>query len=196
MFRKRLLWITRCLLFCLAGMFIAGRVSALLNPLIWWSLHQSGTTFLQLSSFVAAYYLPLVGIYGFCLGLIPIHRLKELIASSFGKVGFRSTPRPELAFSRPLLWAWAPVGLVLAIRFLTFSTTADRSALFSPTHGESRYEHFFASLNLRSESDLSAWIFDRFVLTGPTLFLLAYTVGVWLRHQLPEPPSSPAEAPE
>jgi hypothetical protein len=122
--------------------------------------------------------------------------LKELIASSFGKVGFRSTPRPELAFSRPLLWAWAPVGLVLAIRFLTFSTTADRSALFSPTHGESRYEHFFASLNLRSESDLSAWIFDRFVLTGPTLFLLAYTVGVWLRHQLPEPPSSPAEAPE
>jgi hypothetical protein len=53
------------------------------------------------------------------------------------------------------------------------------------THGESRYEHFFAPLNLRSESDLATWIFDRFVLTGPALFFLAYTVGVWLRHQFP-----------
>jgi hypothetical protein len=196
MLRKRLLWITQCLLFCLAGMFIAGRVASLLNPLIWWFLHHSGTTFLQRPSFVAAYYLPLSAIYGFCLGLIPIHRLKELLASSFGKFGFRSIPGPELVSNRPLLWAWAPVGLVLGFRFLTFSSKADRSVLFSTTYGESRYEHFFAPLNLRSESDLSAWIFDRFVLTGPTLFLLAYTVGVWLRHQLPEPPSSPAEAPE
>jgi hypothetical protein len=84
------------------------------------------------------------------------------------------------------------VGLVLAIRFLTFSTKAEQSVLFSATHGESRYEHFFTPLNLRSASDLSTWIFDRFGLTGPTLFLLAYTVGVWLRHQYPGPPSSPA----
>jgi hypothetical protein len=86
------------------------------------------------------------------------------------------------------------VGLT-SIRFLTFSTKADQSVLFSATHGEGRYEHFFAPLNLRSASDLSKWIFDRFVLTGPTLFLFAYTVGVWLRHQFPGPPSSPAEAP-
>ena len=30
------------------------------------------------------------------LGLIPIHRLKELPASSFGKIGFRSNLGPEL----------------------------------------------------------------------------------------------------
>jgi len=195
MLRKRLLWVTQCLLFRLAGIFVSGRLSGLLNPLVWWVLHQSRTTFLQRSSFVAAYYLPPIGIYGFCLGLIPIHRLKELLASSFGRFEFRSTPGPELVFSRPLLWAWAPVGLILAIRFLTFSTKADRSVLFSATHGESRYEHFFAPLNLRSASNLSTWIFDRFVLTGPALFLLAYTVGVWLRHQFPGAPSSPAEEP-
>jgi hypothetical protein len=196
MLRKRLLWITQCLLLCLAGIFIAGRLSELLNPLVWWALHQSGTTFLQRPYFVAAYYLPLIGIYGFCLGLIPIHRLKEVLASSFGKIEFRSTPRPELVFSRPLLWAWTPVGLVLAFRFLTFSDRAYQSVLGSTTHGEGRYEHFFAPLNLRSTSDPSAWIFDRFILTGSTLFLLAYTVGVWLRHQFPEPPSSPAETPQ
>ena len=88
-----------------------------------------------------------------------------------------------------------PVGLVLAIRFLTFSTKADRSVLFSATHGESRYEHFFAPLNFRSASDLSTWIFDRFVLTGPALFLLAYTVGVLVASSVPGAPSSPAEEP-
>ena len=195
MFRQRLLWITQCLLYCLGGILVSGRLSGLLNPLVWWVLHQNRTTFLGRSSFVATYYLPLIGIYGFCLGLIPIHRLKELLASSLGKIEFRSTPGPELVFSRPLLWAWAPVGLLLAIRFLTFSTKADQSVLFSATYGESRYEHFFAPLNLGSASGLSTWIFDRFVLTGPTLFLLAYTVGVWLRHQFPGPPANPAEAP-
>jgi hypothetical protein len=168
--RKRLLWVTQCLLFCLAGTFVAGRLSGMLNPLVWWALHQSRNTFLPRPSFVATYYLPLIGIYGFCLGLIPIHRLKEFFASSLGKIEFRSTPGPELVFSRPLLWAWTPVGLVLGIRFLTFSTKSDESVLFSATHGESRYEHFFAPLNTRSASDLSAWIFDRFVLTGPHCF--------------------------
>ena len=130
MLRKRLLWITQCLLFCLAGIFVSGQLSGLLNPLVWWALHQSRNTFLERSSFVATYYLPLIGIYGFCLGLIPIHRLKELLASFFGKIEFRSNPEPELVCSRPLLWAWAPVGLLLVIRFLTFSTKADQSVLF------------------------------------------------------------------
>jgi hypothetical protein len=193
MLPKRLQWTALCLLFSLAGIFIAGRVAGVLNPLIWWVLHRGGTTFLQRPYFVAAYYLPLIGIYGFVLGLIPVYRLKELLASALGKIGFQPTPGPELTFSRPLLWAWVPVGLVLAVRILTFSGKADRSVLFSTIHGESRYEHFFAPLNLSSTSDPNTWIFDRFVLTGPTLFLLAYTVGVWLRHQFPEPPSSPAE---
>ena len=194
MLRKRLLWITQCLLFCLAGILISGRLSGLLNSLVWWALHQSGATFLQRPSFVAAYYLPLTGVYGFSLGLIPIHWLKELFASSFGKIGFRSMARLELVFSRPLLWAWAPVCLVLTIRFFTFSTNVHQSVLFSATHRESRYEHFFAPLNVPYAFDLSTWIFDRFILTGPTLFLLAYSAGVWLRHQYPGPPSSFAES--
>jgi hypothetical protein len=49
--------------------------------------------------------------------------------------------------------------------------------------------------NIRATSDPSAWIFDRFVLTGPTLFLLAYTVGVWLRHEFPRRPFIPNEKP-
>jgi hypothetical protein len=194
MFRKRLLWLGKCLLFCLLGIFIAGRLSDILNPLIWWALHKNGITLLQRPSFIASYYLPLIGIYGFLLGLIPIHRLQELLASYLGKFRFRSNLRPEMSLSRPMLWAWMPVGLALVFRSLTFNVRADNSVLGSTVYGESRYEHFVAPLSLRSTSDLSAWIFDRFVLTGPTLFLFAFSVGVWLRHQSPERPAEPAEA--
>lgn len=191
---KRLLWLGKCLLFCLLGIFIAGRLSDLLNPLIWWALHKNGATLLERPSFVASYYLPLIGIYGLLLGLIPIHRLQELLASSLGKFRFRPTLRPEMALGRPMLWAWVPVGLAFVFRLLTFPVRADHSVLGSTTYGEGRYEHFFAPFSLRSTSDLSRWVFDRFVLTGPALFLFAFSVGVWLRHQFPEYPAGPAEA--
>jgi hypothetical protein len=77
---------TQCLLFCLAGIFVSGRLSDLLSPLAWWAFHQSQTTFLERSSFVATYYLPLIEIYGFGLGLIPVHRLKELSLHSLARL--------------------------------------------------------------------------------------------------------------
>jgi hypothetical protein len=195
MLRQRLLWLTKCLLFCLLGIFIAGRLSDFLNPLIWWVLHRNGTTFLQRPLFIANYYLPLVGTYGFVLGLVPIHRLQTLSASFFGAVRSKVHIQPEMTFSRPLLWAWVPVGFVLTCRLFTFSSGTEHSVLGPTLHGEGRYEHFFAPLNIRATSDPSAWIFDRFVLTGPTLFLLAYTVGVWLRHEFPGRPGVPNEKP-
>jgi hypothetical protein len=194
MLRKRLLWLGKCLLFCLLGMFIAGRLSDILNPLIWWGLHKNGTTLLERPSFIASYYLPLIGMYGLLLGLIPIHRLQELLASSLGKFQFRPNLRPEMALSRPILWAWVPVGLVFVFRLLTFRVRADNSVLGSTAYyGEGRYEHFFAPLSLRTP-DLGAWIVDRFVLTGPTLFLFAFSVGVWLRHQFPNKRAAVVEA--
>jgi hypothetical protein len=99
-----------------------------------------------------------------------------------------------MALNRPMLWAWVPVGLAFVFRLLTFRVRADNSVLGSTTYyGEGRYEHFFAPLSLRT-TDLSAWIVDRFVLTGPTLFLFAFSVGVWLRHQFPKHAVGLAEA--
>jgi hypothetical protein len=69
MLRKRLLWLGKCLLLCLLGIFIAGRLSDMLNPLIWWALHENGTTLLERPAFIASYYLPLIGIYGLLLGV-------------------------------------------------------------------------------------------------------------------------------
>jgi hypothetical protein len=126
-------------------------------------------------------------------GLVPLHRLQELLASTFGMFRFTSNLRPELSFDRPLLWACVPVGLGFAYRLLTFKVGRDHSVLGSMTYGQSRYEHFFASLQVQSTPDWASWVFDRFVLTGPTLFILAYTAGVWLAHQFPQPPVSADE---
>jgi hypothetical protein len=46
--------------------------------------------------------------------------VERAFASFFGQIEFRSNPGPELVFSRPLLWAWAPVGLLLVIHFFDF----------------------------------------------------------------------------
>ncbi|MBB5346072.1 hypothetical protein HDF10_004079 [Edaphobacter lichenicola] len=192
MFWKRIVWLTKCVFCCILGMFVAGRLADLLNPVVWWALHRNATTALSRPMFIPTYYLPLIATYGFALGLIPIHRLKELVASSLGQFNFQPSDRRENVFSRPLLWAWAPVGLVLLLRILTFRTNTDQSVL-GAAYGETRFEHFFAPSSWRSTIDTSRWIFDRFVLTGPTLFLFMYTVAVWLRHQFPEPPRKSAE---
>jgi hypothetical protein len=196
MFRNQFLWLTKCLLFCLLGMFLGGRLSDLIGPLIWWLFHQSGTTSMQRPSFIATYYLPLIGTYGFALGLIPFHRLQKFFASALGHLRFKPRLRSEMIFSRPLLWAWLPVGMVLLFRVLHFQLARGHSVLTTTTYGESAYQHFLAPLSLGSESNLQVWIIDRFLLTGPTLFLLAYTVAVWLRHQLATQPASPVAAAE
>jgi hypothetical protein len=166
-------------------MFVLADCQTCLIRLFLVALHRNGTTSLQGAFFIGAYYLPVVARYGFSLGLIPIHRLQEPLASSFGKFRYGSHPRTEMVISRPLLWAWAPVGLVLACRLLAFPIGRDRSLLGSTTYCASLYEGSIAPLDLHLTSDLHGWIFDRFVLTGPTLFLVAYSAAVWLRHQFP-----------
>jgi hypothetical protein len=185
MLRYRVIWVTKCVLYSIAGNFVAGRLSGLLNPLVWWILHKAGITFLQRPAFSATYYLPLTAAYGFCLGLIPIHQLQELVLSFFGR--FQSEPRPvkEIQARGPLVWAWVPIGLVFAFRFLMFKDIVTDSVLGSPAYGEGRYEHFFAPFSAASVTNVRVWIFDRFLVAGPTFFLIAYSAAVWLRHQFP-----------
>ena len=124
-------------------------------------------------------------------GFNPSPSTTRASVSSFGYLRFKSHVPAATIISRPLLWAWVPVGLVLAYRLATFQLGRDRSVLESMTNGEARYEHFLGPLNLQPQSELHTWIFDRFVLTGPALFLIAHTSGVWLRHHFSgNPPSS------
>ena len=185
----RLVWAVKCLGLCLLGILIAGRLLGLLNPVVWWVFHQSGSTNLQRAVFSTTYYLPLIGLYGFVLGLIPIHRLYEAAAHLFGRIRFISQPRQELDISRPLLWAWVPVGLLLALRLVSFALQRDHSVLGPMPQSETIYDHFFAPLGSFESIDTARWMIDRLAITSRTLFLAAYTVGVGLRHQFPKRPA-------
>jgi hypothetical protein len=59
------------------------------------------------------------------------------------------------------------------------------------TTSEGRLEHFFQAPTLNSlpllDPTFQQWVFDRYVLTGPTLFMLAYAFGLWFRGQWPNP---------
>ena len=84
--RKAFSWLIRCFLFGLVGAFLAIRVTDALNPIVWWGLHSSGVTMLRRPEFTATYYLPIAGIYGFCLGLVPAQRLRNAVLVLFGRL--------------------------------------------------------------------------------------------------------------
>ena len=184
MVRERMLWTAKCLLYCLCGTFALGRIEGLLNPAVWWLAHQSGMLTMSRPLFTATFYLPLALLYGCVAGVIPIHSLRELLASALGLFRFRSHAGSQRDLSRPLLWSWAPVGTIFTLRFLSFR--ANHSVLPGASYSN-RYEHFFGSLPTLSIAESHTWIFDRFALTAPTLFLISYAATVYLRHRLTAP---------
>jgi hypothetical protein len=188
MARSTYLWLLKCLGFCLIGMLLLGFIGSSVTPLIKWAIYHNDPTSFLAKTFGPRFYLPLCAFYGLALGLIPLHRILEAIQTSFGVLSARPTSKVEneLDWSRPILWAWVPIGIVFLLRFIIWQPF-DRSILTSASSG--RFDYFFSPPNFVVLATLSptaiAWMFDRFGITGPTIFLLAYPIGVWLRHQFP-----------
>ncbi len=180
--RSTFLWLLKCLGLCLLGIFLLGFIGSSMTPLIKWAIYHNDPTSFLAKSFGSRFHLPLCVLYGLALGLIPLHRIVEVFQSSWGIIAARTHPRiqDELDWKRPILWAWIPVGSLFLFRFLLWQPF-DHSVLTSASSG--RFDYFFSPPNFATLTP--AWMFDRFVLTGPTLFLLAYPIGVWIRHQLP-----------
>ena len=191
MSRSPFLWFLQCLGFTLLGILLLGFIGSSITPLIKWAIYHNDPASFLAKTFGSRLYLPLCAVYGLTLGLIPLHRLREVFQSSFGVLSARASPRidNELDWSRAILWAWVPIGIVFLFRF-TLWEPFDHSVLTSASSG--RFDYFFSPPNFVVIATLSqraiAWMFDRFGITGPTIFLLAYPVGVWLRHQFPSLP--------
>lgn len=186
MLRERLIWIAKCLLLCLLGVILAARIYGVLTPMAWWILHERDLTTLSRAMFTARFFLPLMPLYGLLLGLIPWQWIAELCTSSVARFHNTHHHQKELDLRRPALWAWLPIGLLWLFRVATFDTGRDSSVLGRTTIAEGRFHHFFA---LPTSTDFTAYnvqsTYDRIIFTGPMLFLLAYPLGVWVRHQLP-----------
>jgi hypothetical protein len=190
MARSKSLWLLQCLGFCLLGGILHGIVSQSVTPLLSWAIYHNDPASPLRRNFAVRNFLPLCAFYGFALGLIPLHRIRELLRSYFGNL-ITGTPKTynEQDWRRPILWAWLPVAIPFLIHFI-FWQPPDHTVL-ATTASQGRLDYFFSSpiatMNLWTYRE-GAYIFDRIVLTGLTIFLLAYSFGVWFRHQFPSLP--------
>jgi hypothetical protein len=192
MLHKKIQWLIKCVGFCLLGIFLLNMIGRTVTPLLSWCLYHDNPSPIIRNTFAMRHYLSLTAFYGFLLGLIPLHQVNEAFSSYFTnfRSKFSSDSRRELQFADPVLWAWLPIGIVFLIRLVTWKP-ADQSVIEVSAPG--RLEHFFftpdaANLNLFA-SATQQWVFDRYALLGPTVFLLAYPLGVWLTRQFPSRPN-------
>jgi hypothetical protein len=184
------IWSAKCLAFSLLGIVVCGQATRSINPPLWWVLHRTQATYLDLLLFQFLYFFQLRALYGLLLGLVPIRFCIEALRTMHGMLR-NPGPAPqtsEVDWRRPILWAWAPLALIFLVRFATWQSP-NQSILAAPDHFE-RLKYFFNPMQIASRNFLNPetryLVFDMVTITGPMIFMLAYTTGVWLRHQFPD----------
>jgi hypothetical protein len=147
-------------------------------------------------TYVLSYFLPIYAVTGFLVGLIPFGNLSEALRELLRSLSnsLSTEPGPDSDAVPPILWAWVPVTLAFLIRFATWQSHA--SSVFDAHRSTGRVERFFGALHGQNAGLLDdKWITDRFLFTGPMLFLMACAVATLLRYKLTTPIKSGLEPP-
>ncbi|WP_353065414.1 hypothetical protein RBB77_05530 [Tunturibacter psychrotolerans] len=187
-------WCAKCLfLYCLVAV-AAIRFSWVFTTPVWQLATRMHWTNLNRISYVLSYFLPIYAVAGFLLGLIPFGKLGEAIRDLLRSLS--NSPSTELVSESdavpPILWAWLPVTLAFLIRFVSWRSTT--SSVFDAHRSTGRLERFFGPLYGQNAGLLDdKWITDRFLFTGPMLFLIACAVAALLRSKLTAPRKSHQE---
>jgi hypothetical protein len=180
---RAITWCAKCLFLYFLVAVTAIRFSWVFTTPVWQVAHQMHWTQLNRVSYVLNYFLPIFAVAGFLLGLIPFGKLGraigELSASLFPSASSQLAPEPDAV--APILWAWLPVTLAFLTRFITWQSR--NSSVLNPHRSPGRVERFFGPLNSQAPALLdNKWISDRFIFTGPMLFLMSCAFAVLLRH--------------
>jgi hypothetical protein len=180
---RAITWCAKCLFLYFLVAVTAIRFSWVFTTPVWQVAHQMHWTQLNRVSYVLNYFLPIFAVAGFLLGLIPFGKLGraigELSASLFPSASSQLAPEPDAV--APILWAWLPVTLAFLTRFITWQSR--NSSVLNPHRSPGRVERFFGPLNSQAPALLdNKWISDRFIFTGPMLFLMSCALAVLLRH--------------
>jgi hypothetical protein len=189
-------WCAKCLfLYCLVAI-AAIRLWPISMTYIWKFATAMHWTHLNPTSFVLSYFLPMFAAVGFLLGLIPFGRMLEAVRST--RRSLSNSPSTELISDSdavpPILWAWLPVTLAFLIRFVSWKSRT--SSVFDAHRSAGRLERFFGPLYGQNPNLLDdKWITDRFLFTGPMLFLMACAIAALLRHKLSSERQSRLEPP-
>jgi hypothetical protein len=178
-------WCAKCLFLYLLVAIVAVRYSWVFTTPVWQVADKMHWTQLNRVSYVLSYFLPIFAISGFLLGLVPFGKLGkaigELFASLFPAASSQLVPEPYAV--APVLWAWLPVTLAFLIRFATWQS--QNSSIFDPHRSQGRVERFFGPLKAQAPGLIdNKWISDRFLFTGPMLFLMACAIAAFIRYRL------------
>jgi hypothetical protein len=190
---KAVTWCAKCLFLYFLVAIAAIRFSWVFTTPIWQLADKMHWTKLTHFAFVLSYFLPIFAAAGFLIGLIPFGKLSKALGNLFRSLAPNAFPQvaPEPDPVQPILWAWLPVTLAFLTRFITWRST--NSSVLDPHRSPGRIERFFGPLNTQIPGLLDAkWVPDRFLFTGPMLFLIACALAVLLRHRLTRKPQPEA----
>jgi hypothetical protein len=172
-------WCAKCLFLYLLVALLAIKFAWIFVLPVWAIGTKMHWTTLNQFVFLLNYFLPIFAISGFILGLLPFHRLGKALADIAPGVArfFESDGVPAI------LWAWLPVTVAFLIRFFTWQSR--NASVLGGHNSAGRVARFFETLNHQSPALLDArWAQDRFLFTGPMLFLMACAVAVLIRRSL------------
>jgi len=185
---KAVTWCAKCLFLYFLVVVAAIRFSWIVTNPAWALASRMHWTQLTRVAFVLSYFLPLFAAAGFVLGLIPFGKLGkalgDLVRSLVPSASTKLPPEPDLV--PPILWAWLPVTLAFLVRFITWQSR--NSSVLDPHRSPGRIERFFGPLYAQNSGLLDdKWITDRFLFTGPMLFLMACAIAALIRYRLTTP---------
>jgi hypothetical protein len=182
---KAVTWCVKCLFLYFLVVVAAIRYSWVFTTPVWGLANKMHWTQLNRVAFVLSYFLPIFAVAGFVLGLVPFGKLGkalgDLFRSFFPSASARLPTDPDAI--PPILWAWLPVTLAFLTRFITWQSR--NSSVFDAHRSPGRVERFFGPLYAQSSGLLDdKWITDRFLFTGPMLFLMACAIAALVRYRL------------
>jgi hypothetical protein len=192
---KAVTWCAKCLFLYFLVAAAAIRFSWVFTTPVWGLANKMHWTHLNQFSFVLSYFLPIFAAAGFILGLIPFGKLGNAVGDLFRSFSPSATakvaPEPDTV-PPPILWAWLPVTLAFLARFITWQSR--NSSVLDPHRSPGRVERFFGPLYAQTSGLLdNKWVTDRFLFTGPMLFLIACAIAALLRYRLTTPRNPPAQ---
>jgi hypothetical protein len=184
-------WWAKCLFIYIVVAIAAIRYSWVFALPVWQIAQRMHWTSMDRLSFIVSYFLPIFAIVGFIAGLIPFGRparaIRDLFAAFSPAMAARLPPDPDPV--APILWAWLPVTIAFLVRFVTWKSS--NSSVLDPRATTGRVARFFGTLNMQAPGMLdNKWVSDRFIYTGPMLFLIACAVAFLLRQRLTRKPSA------
>jgi hypothetical protein len=178
MFRT-LTWCAKCLFLYLLVAMLAIKFAWIFVLPVWAVATKAHWTTLNRFVFLLNYFLPIFTASGFLLGLVPFSRLnKALLELAPGLARFMEPDRIPA-----ILLAWVPVSIAFLVRFFTWQSR--NASVFGAHNTSGRIARFFGTLNSQTPALLdSRWAQDRFLFTGPMLFLMACALAALLRYTI------------